>query len=51
MPVKDLEELFTLIAILLLHQGNSPYPRKTLLSNLDYERYVEAHAEDIGFFC
>ncbi len=34
---------------MVIHQGNSPYPRKTLLSNADYENYLEAHPEDIEF--
>ena len=31
MPVKDLSVLFILIAYMVIHQGKSPYPRKTLL--------------------
>ena len=34
---------------MVVHQGKSPYPRKTLLSNAEYENYIDAHPEDIEF--
>jgi DNA-directed RNA polymerase subunit beta' len=49
MSVKDLERVIYFDAYIVIDQGKSPYPRKTLLSNLEYERYVEAHAEDLAF--
>ena len=49
MPVKDLERIIYFDSYIVLHQGNSPYPRKTLLSSNDYERYKEAHPEDMQF--
>ena len=49
MPVKDLERVIYFDAYMVVHQGNSPYPRKTLLSNAEYENYVEAHPEDTDF--
>ena len=42
MPVKDLERVIYFDCYIVIHQGNSPYPRKTLLSNLDYERYIRS---------
>ena len=50
MPIKDLERVIYFDAYLVIHQGKSPYPRKTLLNSLEYERYVETHPEDIEFF-
>lgn len=49
MPVKDLERVIYFDSYIVIHQGNSPYPRKTLLSNLEYDRYVEAHPNDLEF--
>ena len=39
MPVKDLERVIYFDAYMVIHQGKSPYARKTLLSNTDYENY------------
>lgn len=49
MPVKDLERIIYFDAYLVVHQGYSPYPRKTLLSNVEYETYLETHPEDHEF--
>ncbi len=49
MPVKDLERIIYFDSYIVIHQGNSPYPRKSLLSSNDYERYKEAHPEDLEF--
>ena len=49
MPVKDLERVIYFDAYMSIHQGRSPYPRKTLLSNLEYENYIDAHPEDFEF--
>lgn len=49
MPVKDLERVIYFDCYVVIQQGNSPYPRKTLLSNSDYDRYCDAHPEDINF--
>ncbi|MCX5921960.1 MAG: DNA-directed RNA polymerase subunit beta' [Candidatus Dependentiae bacterium] len=48
-PVKDLERVVYFDSYIVIHQGKSPYPRKTLLSNLEYENYVSSHPEDIDF--
>ncbi len=49
MSVRDLERVIYFDAYLVLQQGKSPYPPKTLLSIQDYEKYCEAHPEDHEF--
>ncbi len=49
MTVKDLERVIYFDSYLVLHQGSSPYARKTLLSAQEYDDYVSAHAEDTSF--
>lgn len=49
MPVKDLERVIYFDSYIVVKQGRSPYVRKTLLSKLDYENYLEAHPEDTEF--
>jgi DNA-directed RNA polymerase subunit beta' len=49
LPVKDLERVIYFDAYIVIHQGKSPYPRKTLLSNSEYERYLDTHPEDLDF--
>src|SRR3984957_6520794 len=49
MPVKDLERVMYFDAYIVIHQGRSPYPRKTLLTNAEYENYTMAHPEDVEF--
>jgi DNA-directed RNA polymerase subunit beta' len=49
MSIKDLERVIYFDAYMVIHQGKSPYPRKTLLSTVDYEQYIETHPEDIDF--
>jgi DNA-directed RNA polymerase subunit beta' len=49
MPVKDLERAIYFDAYMVIKQGKSPYPIKTLLSSADYERYIDAHPEDTEF--
>ncbi len=49
MPVKDLERVIYFDAYMVVHQGKSPYPRKTVLSNNDYENYIDNHADDTEF--
>jgi len=48
-PIKDLERVIYFDSYIVVHQGDSPYPRKTLLTNSEYESYVENHVEDIDF--
>ncbi|MCL4360743.1 DNA-directed RNA polymerase subunit beta' [Candidatus Dependentiae bacterium] len=49
MPIKDLERVVYFDAYMVIHQGKSPYPRKTLLTNAEYENYLDAHPEDTHF--
>lgn len=49
MSLKDLERVIYFDAYMVINQGKSPYPRKTLLSNLEYENYKDAHPEDFDF--
>lgn len=49
MPVKDLERVIYFDSYIIVKQGRSPYTRKTLLSNLDYDNYADAHPEDTEF--
>lgn len=48
-PVKDIERVIYFDMYMVVHQGKSPYPRKTLLSNLEFENYTAAHPEDLEF--
>lgn len=48
-PVKDLERVIYFDAYMVVHQGRSPYPRTTLLSNTEYENYVDNHTDDDQF--
>jgi DNA-directed RNA polymerase subunit beta' len=49
MPVKDLERVIYFDAYMVINQGKSPYPRKTLLNVVDYENYLSVHPEDVEF--
>jgi len=49
MTVKDLERVIYFDSYIVLNQGGSPYPIKTLLNSQEYEDYVSAHDEDTLF--
>ena len=49
MPVKDLERVIYFDAYMVIHQGKSPYPRKTLLTMLNMKIILMHHPEDIEF--
>jgi DNA-directed RNA polymerase subunit beta' len=49
LSVKDLERIIYFESYVVIHQGNSPYSRKTLLSNLEYEKYIDGHYDDTAF--
>ena len=49
MTVKDLERVVYFDSHMVIHQGLSPYPHKTLLSNNEYLKYIELNPEDIDF--
>lgn len=50
MPVKDLERVVYFDAYMVIKQGVSPYPPKTLLSPLDYDNYLDSNPGDFEFF-
>lgn len=49
MSVKDLERIIYFDAYLVIDQGKSPYPRKTVLTSAEYEHYLDVHPEDAAF--
>ncbi len=49
MPVKDIERVAYFDMYLVVTQGRSPYPKKTLLTAIECEHYRELHPEDIDF--
>jgi len=49
MPVKDLERVIYFDAQIVVRQGNSPYPPKTLLSNVEAADYMDDHEDDTEF--
>lgn len=49
MSVKDLERVVYFDCYMVIHQGRSPYARKTLLTNAEYDAYVDAHLDDNDF--
>ncbi len=49
MPVKDLERVIYFDAYIVVSQGRSPYPRKTLLTATDVDSYKDLHPEDTEF--
>lgn len=49
MSVKDLERVIYFDAYLIIHQGRSPYPRKSVLTASEVENYQDLHPEDLEF--
>jgi len=49
MTIRDLERVIYFDSYVVIHQGNSPYPQKTLLSAKEYEEYVNANLDDTVF--
>lgn len=49
MSVKDLERIIYFDASLVIHQGRSPYPRKSVLTASEVEHYQDLHPEDTEF--
>jgi DNA-directed RNA polymerase subunit beta' len=49
MTVRDLERVTYFDSYIVLHQGNSPYPFKTLLTSMEYDDYVRANPDDVMF--
>jgi DNA-directed RNA polymerase subunit beta' len=49
MPVKNLERIIYFDAYVVIEQGKSPYPKKAILSNTEYDQYRDANPDDINF--
>ena len=49
MTVRDLERVIYFDSYIVVKQGESPYPVKTLLTSLEYDEYVRANTEDTTF--
>lgn len=49
MAVKDIERVIYFDNYIVIRQGKSPYARKLLLTNVEYENYVDSHAGDTEF--
>ncbi len=49
MTVRDLERVIYFDSYIVIQQGNSPYPQKTLLNSQEYDEYIQANAEDTIF--
>ena len=49
MSIKDLERVIYFDSSVIIHRGNSPFPRKTLVSSFEAEQYQENHPEDMFF--
>jgi DNA-directed RNA polymerase subunit beta' len=49
MTVKDLEKVIYFDSYVVLNQGSSPYPQKTILNSQEYEQYVVSNKEDVEF--
>jgi DNA-directed RNA polymerase subunit beta' len=49
MPVKDLERVIYFDMYIVVKQGKSPYPVKTMLSSTEYDNYTMQRADDFEF--
>lgn len=49
MTVRDLERVIYFDSYIIINQGSSPYPQKTLLTSQEYEDYRHAHEDDTTF--
>lgn len=49
MTTRDLERVVYFDSYIVLNQGESPYPTRTLLSSIEYDEYVRNNADDITF--
>ncbi|MBT4595119.1 DNA-directed RNA polymerase subunit beta' [bacterium] len=49
MTVRDLEKVIYFDSYIVVHQGLSPYPFKTLLSGVEYDDYQSSNPDDIEF--
>jgi DNA-directed RNA polymerase subunit beta' len=49
MTVKDIERIVYFEAYIVVNQGKSPYPIKTILTANERANYIEKNPEDLGF--
>lgn len=49
LAVKDLERVIYFDCSIVVSQGDSPYPIKTLLTNSELEAYLDEHSDDLDF--
>src|SRR3989338_6723127 len=49
LSVKELERVIYFDSYMVVHSGDSPYPRKALISANEYDEYLLNHADDIEF--
>lgn len=49
MAIKDLERVIYFDTNIVINQGNSPYPQRTLLTTAEIEDYQDAHPDDMVF--
>ncbi|MFC1854455.1 DNA-directed RNA polymerase subunit beta' [Candidatus Dependentiae bacterium] len=49
LTVRDIERVVYFDSYIVLNQGSSPYPVKTLLTSQEYDEYVHANLEDVDF--
>ena len=49
LSVKELERVIYFDSYMVVHQGDSPYNRKSVITNNEYNDYVNNHADDIEF--
>ncbi len=49
MTVRDIERVVYFDSYLVISQGSSPYPVKTVLSIQEFDEYVKANPEDVAF--
>src|SRR3989338_9131363 len=49
MSVKDLERIVYFDCYVVINQGKSPYARKILLTNTEYDTYVDTRPDDTEF--
>ena len=49
LSVKQLERVIYFDAYIVINQGRSPYPRRSILTLAEYEEYTDAHVSDVDF--
>jgi len=49
MTVRDLERVIYFDSYIVINQGTSPYPQKTLINSQEYDDYLRSSEEDISF--